>query len=152
MNAITTPSGSEVATMSEIRKFRRNSRMTARDEDLLHHRVPQRADGLVDEPGAVVERHDADPPWQRPRDARDRPLDLLDHRPGVLAVAHRDHAADALSALVRERAAPDLGAHADVGDSRRRRACRYIATTMPSTSSRPLIDPTPRIASSIPPR
>ena len=71
-------------------------------------RVAQRADGVVDENAAIVERHDLHAGREPGLNLRDLLLDGGDHFARVGAVANDDHAADRFLAVLVEHSAAEL--------------------------------------------
>ena len=83
------------------------------EDDLLDQRVLQRADGIVDEFRAVVERLYRDARREAGLDGRDLFLHTFDHRLRVLAGAHHDGAADGFPSIDIECTAPEVPADLD---------------------------------------
>ena len=121
MNDTSTASGSVRQITNALRKCIRIKQHGQRGDDhLVREHFGQRVDRAVDQPRAVVERHDAHAVGQ----ARLQLVDLLLDPPGdverVLAVAHHHHAADRFVAVFLQHAAAELRAEADGGQIRRR--------------------------------
>ncbi len=86
-------------------------------DPLLEQRLPQRADGAVDQPGAVVGHLHGDPRRQAGPELLDPGLDPVDDVEGVLAVAHHHDAAHRLAVAVPlQQAAPDVRAEAHLAN------------------------------------
>ena len=86
------------------------------EDDLLDQRVLERADGIVDQLAAVVERLDGDALGQARRDEFELLLHPLDHRLGIFAGTHHDGATDRFLAVDVERPAPEIAADLDGRD------------------------------------
>ncbi len=82
------------------------------DEHFLHECAGNHLDGAVDQPGAVVERHDPHPFRQARLKLLNLGFDPLGHLQRVLAVAHHHHRPDRLVAVLLQHAAAELGSQA----------------------------------------
>ena len=148
MKQIATLSGNVTSTEIVLRRCSRKMTMTRLPRmRFFEERFLERVDGLVDDVGAVVERHDVDlrdaaVGERLLRQAGFELLDLLLHPlddvQRVFAVAHQHHAAHGFHARLVERAAAEVGAERDGRDVLHldRRALSP-AGSRPSPSPRP---------------